>query len=1179
MRLKSLELYGFKSFADKVKLTFHENFEAIVGPNGSGKSNISDAIRWVLGEQSAKALRGEKMEDVIFSGTEKKPQMNLAQVTITFDNSDGSIPLPYEEVSVSRKVYRSGESQYLINHQIVRRKDVHELFLDTGVGKDGYSMIGQGRIEDILSSRSEDRRAIFEEAAGISKLKYKKTEAERRLDRTASHLEKVLGDFHIKEQELRILKKQADNARLGYKLTQELEQHELSLLQMQLDQVEEKVCKNQADTQKLQADRDACFSENMQIEEALSPFRQSMDSYDAEHDRLQGVIRSLELRLQQEESDQAIRSQEQSFRSREMERIAEESAVRLEQIRKLRVEEEALKKEKSEIERKLHSLIEKLSGDADEGSGPFEELEKKLHEARKTQTDLTAKLSILEFERHSQEEADRRLAEEQKQKGAELQILAQELRSETEWIAKRKEALKNAADQLQDTQTQLHQNEEQRAVLEKKIEEISLEDRKQEAEQARVFSEQRVVQSLIDHYEGYSKSVQQLLRLGDQEPAIRAKFRGTLADLIHVKSPYETAIDVVLGGSLQNIVVNTEKDARDLIQLLKERRLGRITFLPIEKIRGMKPVVSHAPQELMNACDVLEFEEELRGIVEHFLARTTIVQNIDDAIALSHRSGFSNRIVSLEGDILSSWGSMVGGSVSKRSSASLLNREKQLEDFRETLQALEEKRKLHAEALVRFGEKKEALAADFSRHQNTVEHLRNTISTGREELALRESKLEMRRAKLSELETFLSQAAQYSEENYQSRKTDLQGQKKSLEEQIETLTAQLENIRKKTQESDKQKALLRSEKEYAQRDLLLSENRISDLEERLENLTEKEKSDQEALVSLKKQNDVSRAQDEQYIQDREKQSKEKIQFAEQLQKLEEGHHDIAQRVEKQLQRQKELKALIGDTDNQIYRLNLEMETLKNKKADLREAYREQYDLSLEDVENRLNKLTPVETTRAKVSSIKQQLSQIGYFNFDSIEEYEGLAEEVDFLKKQMEDLTKSKADIEELIGDLDHTMREAFETGFQQINEQYNRIFRILFGGGHARLSLDGGDLLSAGIEIEAQPPGKKLQSLALLSGGERSMTALALLFAIFAIHPTPFCILDEIDASLDEANIGRYVNFLQTLTDTTQFLVITHRKTTMELAQTLYGVTMEKGVTKVVALKLSDYDQENNSL
>ncbi|MDD7542746.1 MAG: chromosome segregation protein SMC [Peptoniphilaceae bacterium] len=1179
MRLKSLELYGFKSFAEKVKLTFHENFEAIVGPNGSGKSNISDAIRWVLGEQSAKALRGEKMEDVIFSGTEKKSQMNLAQVTITFDNSDGAIPLPYEEVSVSRKVYRSGESQYLINHQIVRRKDVHELFLDTGVGKDGYSMIGQGRIEDILSSRSEDRRAIFEEAAGISKLKYKKTEAERRLDRTSSHLDKVLGDFHLKEQELRILKKQADNARLGYKLTQELEQHELSLLQAQLDQVEEKIRRNQADTRKLQADRDACFSENMQIEEALAPFRQSMDSYDAEHDRLQGVIRSLELRLQQEESDQAIRNQEQSFRSREMERIAEESAVRSEQIRKLRVEEEALKKEKSEIERKLHSLVEKLSGDTDEGSEPFEELEKKLHEARKTQTDLTAKLSILEFERHSQEEADRHLAEEQKQKGAELQILVQELRSETEWIAERKEALKNAADQLEDTQTQLRRNEEQRAVLEKKIEEISLADRKQEAEQARVFSEQRVVQSLIDHYEGYSKSVQQLLRLGDQEPAIRAKFRGTLADLIHVKSPYETAIDVVLGGSLQNIVVDTEKDARDLIQLLKERRLGRITFLPIEKIRGMKPVVSHAPQELINACDALEFEEELRGIVEHFLARTTIVQNIDDAIALSHRSGFSNRIVSLEGDILSSWGSMVGGSVSKRSSASLLNREKQLEDFRETLRALEEKRKLHAEALVRLGEKKEALAADFSRHQGTVEHLRNTISAGREELALRESKLEMRRAKLSELETFLSQAAQYSEESYQSRKTDLQRQKKSLEEQIGTLTAQLESIRKKTQESDKQKALLRSEKEYAQRDLLLSENRISDLQERLENLTQKEKSDQEVLVSLKKQNDVSRAQNEQSIQDREKQSKAKIQFAEQLQKLEEGHHDIAQRVEKQLKRQNELKDLIGDADNQMYRLNFEMETLKNKKADLRETYREQYDLSLEDVENRLSKLAPVETTRAKVSSIKQQLSQIGYFNFDSIEEYEVLAEEVDFLKKQMEDLTKSKSDIEELIGNLDHTMRETFEAGFQQINEQYNRIFRILFGGGHARLSLDGGDLLSAGIEIEAQPPGKKLQSLALLSGGERSMTALALLFAIFAIHPTPFCILDEIDASLDEANIGRYVNFLQTLTDTTQFLVITHRKTTMELAQTLYGVTMEKGVTKVVALKLSDYDKESGSL
>lgn len=1174
MRLKFVELYGFKSFAEKTKFEFNDDFVGIVGPNGSGKSNTSDAIRWVLGEQSAKALRGSKMEDVIFSGTDKKARMNMASVTIGFDNSDHSIDLPYDMVTVSRKVYRSGESDYLINNSSVRRKDVIDLFLDTGIGKEGYSIIGQGRIDDILSSRSEDRRAIFEEAAGIAKYKQRKVEAERRLVRTSESLEGVISDLRVKRKEAELLHQQAENAKKGYALTKDLERHELSLLQSQLKQQEEKRVKLASELEKARVDQSEAQAEWNQIVKKLEPYQEQIKYMERQAEEHQEQLARLNSSINRAEQDKLLQKEQLRFHEQEVNRLQNEQE-KLESNKRLAQEslEEAntkiknLASDKNQLQEKIDQLGEINTSTADALRNEIQSYLKR----RETERD---QLHYLEYEKKSQTEADESLLARQKEIKVELEVLEknieerdQESKALEERIADGKERIGQVKDTIQHIYSEIESLDDTIEMTRGQLSE-SLN------KQSSLESQRRALTTIIENYDGYNRSVQALLKAADRDPSLRERYVGVLADLISVKSPYEDAINVTLGGSLQNIVVETEEDAKYLIQYLKTHHLGRVTFLPIERIRGNKPTYTKEKEEVINAADAIDCSEELRPLIWHFLGRTTIVENIDAATRLA-RKFKGNRIVSLEGDIVNTWGSMVGGSLSNKQSFNLINRQDQLDRL---LQEIKEEKKNEdnlREAGLAAVEERKLLFADKSTEEDKEQKLVTLLRDWESEQLSNRIHVENLQGRLSELRVELDKKTVFSPEEFKQRKTDLEESLQVLDMKIKDCELRLIELDASFQEKERERAVLASQLDFNRRENQIAENSKFTIEERLDQLAFDLKTNADSLNELK----TSIEDKEASIKDKEEKlisyqkQVEQIKLA--IQEAKKAKEDVTSLFTEQVAQKDVLSKQLADLDKAIYQWEVDFNNSTNQIQQLVDNYREQYDLSEEEIYKRLEDLVPIPATRTKVNQLKQALAQIGYFNYASIDAYQELKEEVEFMNNQMDDLGKSKEDIESLIKDLDKTMELMFKDSFAKINEKYNEIFKILFEGGQAKLSLDDGDILNAGIEIEAQPPGKKLQSLDLLSGGERSMTALALLFAIFAIRPTPFCVLDEIDASLDEANIGRYVKYLQTLKDITQFIVITHRKTTMELADMLYGITMEEGITKVITLHFEEYMDE----
>ena len=1172
-RLKYLEMYGFKSFAEKTRLSFDKDFVAVVGPNGSGKSNISDAVRWVLGELSAKSIRGEKMEDVIFAGSRWHKPMNMAQVSLALDNSDGGIDLPYEEIVVSRKVYRSGESQYLINKNVVRRKDVRNLFFDTGIGKEGYSLIGQGRIEDLLSNQSDDRRAIFDEAAGIAKFKYKKKEALDRLEKTESHLASLRLDLRGKEQEARILQKQAENARRGVALTRELNQHELSLLKSQLDQASSQEVNIQADLKKVHTDLADVEAELNQALTLLAPYQSSMDQGKSRLEDLESRSRLLENKSAALQKEVSVREEQVKFFKNDLDRLKRTSEVRSKQVESLKDSQartqkalEGLKKEVEDLKDRLNNLSKTEAEETDQD--PVEKARAGLDKIRE-------KLAFLEYEKTRAQDMDRKLQSDQAQK---RQAAAEE-EAELRALLVQKEALTRSQESLARDMTAWQ--EDRKASLEalaKKEDEISEARIRQQSlleELAACKSRTQVLQSLIENFEGYNRSVQDLLRLGEKDKAVGDRILGPLANLIEVKSPYERAIDVALGPALQNIVVRTQEDGKFLIRTLKKKGLGRITFLPIDRIRGNRVPKLEAEEIACLGMEAVSYPKELRTIMEHFLARTVFTKDLDDAVALSKKNLSGIRIVSLQGDVINAWGSMVGGKIHQRNEGSLINREGQVKKLKEELRLLE-KELGEQRTLIQEGEE------DRKRLIEKREALDSALRTGQEkrgklleEGAGLATQIGLHQDALDRLKIFLEQTASFSLVEYEEKKDALIKERDLAQEGLDQALDRAQSSLALANEREKERALLSDRLNFKERDLVLEKNQLADIQERLEASAQEAASDKEEEAGL-----LSRiADNERFLEEASVKEKAWALEADQVQvdrkSLEGERASLEAKIADQLECKEKAQALKNELEKEAYQLDLRLDQVKNRKAEIRENYRASYDLSLEAVDERLAKLMPVETTRSKVTAIKKELSQIGFFNYESIEAYDELSKEVGFLQDQVKDLKASKEDIQEMVQDLDQVMKDRFQTAFKRINEEYNRIFQLLFNGGQAKLTLDSEDPLQAGIDIQAQPPGKKLQSLALLSGGERSMTALALMFAIFSIQPAPFCFLDEIDASLDEANISRYVRFIKTLTERTQFIIITHRKTTMEPADMLYGVTMDKGITRVVSLRFDQIEEE----
>lgn len=1176
MKLKSVELYGFKSFADKSKLVFEKDVAAIVGPNGSGKSNISDAVRWVLGEQSAKSLRGANMQDVIFSGTDIKNQMNMASVSLTLDNRDKALNLDFDEVNITRKVFRTGDSEYLLNKSPVRLKDIKELFLDTGIGKDGYSIIGQGRIDDILSGKSEDRRYIFEEASGIAKFKYKKNEAEKKLSKNEDSLSSLKSELKVKEQEVALLETQANNAKEGVRLTNELEKLELSMLSSNLDKIKSDVEKYTAE--KELADKDLKDSNERLafLNERILPVENEIEELEIFIEKTKEEAIRKDKNISKAKADISLYTEQNKFLKADIDRIEKDVKTRDDKYstNNKKVDEFKNRLDKLKINRKeLDSEILTFSKKHNELLDRKRELEYSL-ELKKNEADqIRNELSKLNIDKSTKENLDKANEIKKLEYKNHLDESIIKLKDYQDELRDKGIKLNNVSEQIEENSQVIMELVDDREKLQAQIKTMNEKIVELNNEYYKNKSERDVQFSLYTSYEGYYKPIQKLLKARDKDSAIANRIYGVLADLIEVEKEYKQAVDVTLGAALQNIVVEDENDGKFLIDYIKKNNLGRITFLPISKIKASDNDIKH-PLVIDTLNNLIKYDNKISGIINHFLARTALVKDMNDAIQVS-KDLRSMRIVTIDGDIINSWGSMVGGNFYKKESNSLLNR-------KATIKALDKK----LETIVTDGKilRKEIEASD--KDLRDLLNQLNNLDLDNSALLNEKNNLLADKKELNFKVDYEKKAIKNYEESISNMDNQFDAEDFTSIDSLENkLKVTLDEIQKKELDykdtisslQDIEKSNIKSETQFEVivRDIKVLEDNIEDLLFENDEILKLNKIEDDNRIRLNKdfmENDEkitslnSMLEKAQLNTNDDKDVLEKSQAK--LSKLEENIKSDRFEIEK-------LKESINDLDKNIFQLEMKLNNLTEKREELFKTHAENYDVDEDVVLTKLKNVEIVKTTRKEILDVKNKLSKIGFFNFATIEQYNIEAENLEFLRKQYDDLVATRDDIVKLIKKLEIDMTRMFKESFAKINDKFGYVFNILFDGGEAQLILDGDDVLTAGIDIIAKPPGKKLKNLGLLSGGEKALTAVALLFAIFEINPAPFCILDEIDAALDEANIKRYINYLKGMTDRTQFIIITHRKVSMEMADILYGVTMEeKGISKVITLELEEYKE-----
>ena len=1189
MHLKKLEIQGFKSFADKIEIDFKEGITAIVGPNGSGKSNISDAIRWVLGEQSVKTLRGNKMEDVIFSGTNARKALGYAEVTIVFDNKDGLIPLDYQEVAITRRMFRSGESEYYINKNSCRLKDIKEIFMDTGVGKDGYSIIGQGKVDEILSSRPEDRRNIFEEAAGIVKYKTKKELSEKKLEKTTDNLiriEDIIGEL---EKQLDYLKEQSEKANKFIELSNELKELEVNLFIRKIDQIEKmlKVCKKEKE--KFQIQIENITKDKNNIENKFNLMKNEIEILDNSINKLQGEKLEILKELNQKTNDLEILKEKQKFHTKDKGRLyteLKELENREEEIKDIN---HILKNESVDLEKRLALLKEEYI----EKNKSLIELNKKIEESEKN---IEKEKDIL-LENYN-------LIADKKSKTNNMISFEENILSRIKQLEREIEKLKDTIEKNEILIKEIEQTEEmgKNEILKfnKSIGHLKLEEKKHQdildelykninknkIELQANISNYNLLKNMEEDYEGYYKSVKNLMLRCKNDEKLEEKLIGIVVDLIEVEEKYEKAIDVALGGSLQNVVTKNEEDAKFIIDYLRDNKLGRITFLPLTTIKGSSINISSNDRNKYNilglGSELINYDDKYKNIMEYLLGRTIVVENLKDGIAVAKRFNYRFRITTLEGDIINAGGSMTGGSMPKVS-GNLLNRKTRIERLREDINELsvlqnsfeKEKRdiksklneitdelnlqneklqELNIEVVKTENEKNKQLV-DINRNYEFIEKYNGEIkelSLELEEIVRNKKLLIEDLNKIQEKNLLLKsnidelldelKKEKVVRDEFLDNVTDMKLKINSLENEWNNHKDEIEKNKKEIQliENTRDKKISESKKIEEEINYIVDETR--NIEDNIKLLSNKENEKNNEFILLKGKKD--RLMEDYYLE--QKNLKE---------------------INEELGKYEKIK---NDWDVKEAKYNVQLDNINGKLL-------EDYELNYTEALSLWKEMENLNEAKTKVNKLKGEIKKIGTVNLSSIEEYELVSKRFVFISKQHKDLLEAKSDLQKVIVDMEEKMTEQFLYNFDLINKEFNQVFSILFDGGKAELKLeDKENVLTCGIEINAQPPGKKLQSLSLLSGGEKALTAVALLFAILQIKPTPFCILDEIDAALDEANINRYTNYLKSLSDETQFIMITHRKNTMEMADVLYGVTMEEeGISKIISVKLTDNLEE----
>jgi len=1184
MRLTKLELNGFKSFARKTEIRFASGVTAIIGPNGSGKSNISDAVRWVLGEQSAKALRGGKMEDVIFNGTQLRKALAYSEVTLTFDNSDGLLKVPFAEVAITRRVYRSGESEYCINRNNCRLRDISDLFCDTGIGKDGYSIISQGKVEEILSNKSGDRRAAFEEAAGVMRYRVRKEEAERKLNNTEKNLERIEDILKELADRLAPLERQSASARAYLRLRDELKDLEVNLFLYQYDRVHEKLEQINETMRQMSEERDLAEAGEATLLSTCAALEEQLKTLDAslntQRNKLMGLVSEAEARVgnshvlsERRENARSIKKRIEQEREQSKARIDELGAV----ISGLQADESGhaalalLEKEMEAAEARLGVI----DADIFAREEALDEMKNSIIDAMNRASDFKSSAARFDAMKSSigerldaiEAEAQRR-ADETTRLNEELQLAKEQHAAEAERLEQAKKDLDNSVENRRktlDAFTALR-------------EEISRDEQGISSIQSRL----RVLDEMQRSREGYYASVKNILKDAPHDAKLGRAIVGVVAELLRVPKEYEIAVTMALGSTLQNIVTPTAEDAKYVIDYLRAKEYGRATLLPMALLNPTR--ITREERALLNvpgcigmANELVDCDDNVRSVMDYLLCRTIIVKNLDAGIALKSRTRGAFHIATLEGDIISTGGSMSGGSLQKQT-FNLLSRERELVELREKLKkadaAIEEKK-----TALRKGEQdvlrcdiqvdsfrdavhaceiaaaKQAEQLDIIRRD--VEHSEQSEQTlADERLQLTDNLCEVERERTSadEQQTGIEQGNASTREDV----TRAQGELYELRKQRESLTGELTEQKVRRMALSKERDAV-----YTEQKRLVTEHR--DLTLRLNALEREAEENAASISAIDAELESMRVQIESdsALNGAEKESQ---------QKLEEERSTVSASLYEQRARREELLTNTRDLAERIHKQEMTQSRIEMELGAMQDHIWNEYDLTYENAAA-LKREIAVGLSNSRVSEIKQEIKGLGDISLSSIDEYKSVFERHSELFTQCEDLHNAKRDLETLIVELTETMETVFLRQFELIQQNFSSTFAELFGGGQAELRLaDKNDVLGCDIDIIAQPPGKKLQLLSLLSGGERTLTAIALLFAMLKLKPPAFCMLDEIESALDEANVSRFADYVKRYSEGTQFILITHRKGSMEVCDTLYGVSMEeKGVSKVVSARFGE--------
>ncbi len=1184
MRLKKLYIHGFKSFADRVEMTFEHGVTGVVGPNGCGKSNISDAVRWVLGEQSARQLRGSKMEDVIFNGTEKRRRMAYCEVTLTFDNEDRSLPSDYTEVAVTRRVFRTGESEYLLNGAACRLKDVVDLFRDTGIGRDGYSIVGQGRVGEILSQKSEDRRQVFEEAAGIVKYKARKSEAEKRLDNTEQNLSRIADIISELESRLEPLRLQSEDARKYLAMCEEQKGLDLNVFLIRSERYQEKIAELRLTAENMRE----TLAQNEREQQALNERRESVQNQLSEREERAAELReSLQALIQEVEAQEG---QANVLR----ERLA---ASRREQAR---VEDE--KRAAEEGETGMRRRIETLEGEiAREGEGVAAREERQAALDRALE-EAEAAAARLETEAEDAKERVIRFMNDMgdvKSEQARLTALGEAIdRQLTSLSAGAEEDSRVTADltrAVEDAEGVWDEENDRLKALNEAAREISERTRRAGEEYERLTAESQKLLSIKQElgsrlklltemqrdYEGYNLSVKQVLMEAERRGG--AGVHGVVASILHAPQKLERALDMVLGGTLQNVVVDRDEDAKAMIEYLKRNRYGRATFLPISSIRGRTLDMGERRVLSMPGCvglasEMVTYDPIYRGIVENLLGRTVIAEDLNSGIAIQRAGRYQFRLVTLDGDVMHSGGSMTGGSVQSRMT-SLLSREREITESTENMKKLTEKLAQAQNQLKKGEEERAALKKERAQLFDDVHQQEIAVTRAEDHLA---------RAR-EELNGHTGRAARVNEARAQlaEQKAEILSQLDALGQRRETTEDEGEALRKKAQAlqtslSEKRAALnaQRQEAGDARVALATAKRGFEALKQDLSRLNA-QKGD--AARALAEAAESLRALACRLKADEEALTTEEGRLELARRGLNGAREDFQRADESRLKAQTELKEISESSErlrvateeftDRSHRAEMALSRAENDLEQMTARIWEDYQLTYEGAEPFRDPDFKLAESEKRLNTLRAAIRAMGPVNVSAMDEYRETSERYTELSAQRDDLERAKNDLMGIISELTGKMETQFRAQFEQLDVYFRQTFTELFGGGRAELRLeDPKDALNTGIEIVAQPPGKKLQMLSLLSGGERALTAIAILFAMLKLKPTPFCILDEIEAALDDANIDNFAEYLQTYSTKTQFVVVTHRKGTMSRCDALYGVAMEeKGVSKLMSVKLAD--------